>query len=137
MSGQAGSPPSVRADSERRAFGLAVAISVAYFVVLWATVSSVGFVRDEGYYFKASELYSGWFSTLFSSRFFDAFTDAEIRKFFDYNHEHPPFAKLAQAATFHLFHGLLGWASPSTGFRAAGFGFGALSLFATFLLGAR
>ena len=113
----------------------ALVIAVAYFAVLWGTASTVGFVRDEGYYFKAAELYSGWFSTLLSSRFFDAFRDPEILKHFDYNHEHPPLAKLTQAATFHLFHGLLGWASPSTGFRAAGFLFAALSVVATFLLG--
>ena len=112
-----------------------VSLAVVYFAVLWATAPAVGFVRDEGYYFKAAETYSGWFSVLFSSRFFEAFADAEILKHFDYNHEHPPLAKLTQGATFHLFHSLLGVASPSTGFRAAGFLFGSLSLVATFLLG--
>ena len=113
------------------AFGWAL----GYVIVLWATASSVGFVRDEGYYFKAAELYAGWFSTLFSPRFFEAFGDAEILKHFDYNHEHPPLAKLAQAATFHFFHGGLGWASPSTGFRVAGFFFAGLSVVGTYLLG--
>ncbi|MEL7372713.1 MAG: glycosyltransferase family 39 protein, partial [Myxococcota bacterium] len=115
----------------------ALVVVGAYVAILWASASSVGFVRDEGYYFKAAELYAGWFGTLFSSRFFDAFSDTEILKHFSYNNEHPPVAKLAQGATFHLFHRLFGWVSPSMGFRIAGILFAGLSAFATFLLGRR
>ena len=118
-----------------RAFLAAVALAIAYIVSLWATAGEVGFVRDEGYYFKAAEMYAGWYSVLFSARFFDALGDAEILRFFSYNSEHPPLAKLAMGATFHLFHGALGWTSPSTGFRMAGFLFGGLSVIATFGLG--
>ncbi len=114
----------------------AVVVGV-YVVVVWATEASVGFVRDEGYYFKAAQLYAGWFSTLFSSRFFDAFSDAEILKHFGYNREHPPLAKLAQGATFSLFHATLGLVRPSTGFRVAGFLFAGLTVGATYLLGRR
>ncbi len=113
----------------------ALGLAVVYFVVLWVTAPAVGFVRDEGYYFKAAELYSGWFGVLFSSRFLEAFSDAEILKHFSYNSEHPPLVKLTQGLTFHVFHRGLGWASPSTGFRAAGFFFGGLSIMATFWLG--
>lgn len=113
----------------------ACALALAYVVVLWVTAPAMGFTRDEGYYFKAAEEYAGWWGTLFSRRFFDAFTDAEILKHFSYNTEHPALVKLSQGVTYHLFHGLLGIASPAQGFRASGFLFAGLSLVATFLLG--
>lgn len=115
----------------------ALLLALAYFVGLWATAGDVGYTRDEGYYFKAAEEYSRWWGVLFSSRFFEAFGDAEIMKHFGYNTEHPPLVKLSIGASYHLFHGALGWASPAQGFRAAGFLWGAVSVFATYLLGRR
>lgn len=110
-------------------------IALSYVIVLWIAAPAVGFTRDEGYYFKAAEEYAGWWGVLFSSRFFDAFTDAEIQKFFSYNTEHPPLVKLSQGITYHVLSNWLGIATPSQGFRAAGFLFGGLSLVSTFLLG--
>lgn len=121
--------------SARRGLFAALGIAALYFVVLWLSAPSVGFVRDEGYYFKAAEEYSGWWGVLFSADVFDAFSDATIRKYFSYNHEHPPLVKLTQGVTYHLFSEWLGWTSPSQGFRVAGFFFAALSVVATFLLG--
>lgn len=115
----------------------AVALAVVYFGVLWGTAGDVGYTRDEGYYFKAAEEYARWWGVLFSSRFFEAFSDAEIMKHFGYNTEHPPLVKLSLGATYHLLHGALGVASPAQGFRAAGFLWGAVSVFSTYLLGRR
>jgi 4-amino-4-deoxy-L-arabinose transferase-like glycosyltransferase len=114
---------------------VAAALALVYMAILWVTAPAVGFTRDEGYYFKAAEEYAGWWGTVFSTRFFEAFSDGEIKKFFSYNTEHPPLVKLTQGITFHLLNGLLGVATPSQGFRATGFLFGGLSLFATYLLG--
>lgn len=119
----------------RSAWITVLLIAAAYFVVLWVTAPAVGFVRDEGYYFKAAEEYSQWWSVLFSERFFEAFSDTTILKYFSYNHEHPPLVKLTQGFTEHLFHQWLGWSSASQGYRATGFLFGALSVVATFGLG--
>lgn len=113
----------------------AVLMALVYVAVLWVTAPAVGFTRDEGYYFKAADQYSGWFGVLFSSRFFEAFTDAEILRHFSYNTEHPALIKLTQGLTYHLFSDWLGLASPSTGFRIAGFLFAGLSVVATYLLG--
>ena len=110
---------------------------MVYFFVLWWTASDVGYVRDEGYYFKAAEEYAGWWGVLFSSRFFEAFGDTEILKYFSYNTEHPPLVKLSQGVSYHLFHRALGLAEPAQGFRAAGFAWASLSVFATYLLGSR
>ncbi|MBK6686548.1 MAG: glycosyltransferase family 39 protein [Deltaproteobacteria bacterium] len=114
---------------------LVLLLAAAYFVILWVTAPTVGYTRDEGYYFKAAEEYAGWWGVLFSSRFFEAFSDAEIRRFFSYNTEHPPLVKLTQGITFHVLSEWLGLAKPAQGFRATGFLFGGLSMIATYLLG--
>src|SRR5205085_2470683 len=100
-----------------------------------ATAPAMGYTRDEGYYFKAAEEYAGWWDTLFSSRFLDAFGDAEIEHRFSYNTEHPALVKLTQGITFRVLSSWLGLTTPAQGFRATGFLFAALSLFSTFLLG--
>ncbi len=120
---------------QRSYWPVVLLLALTYFMVLWVSAPSVGYVRDEGYYFKAAQEYAGWWGVLFSDRFFDAFGDPTILKFFSYNHEHPPLVKLTQGATYHLLHEALGIASPAQGFRAAGFLFGGLSVIATFLLG--
>lgn len=119
----------------KRAWPVVLLIAAAYVAVLWASAPSVGYVRDEGYYFKAAEEYAGWWGVLFSSNFLDAFSSATVDKYFSYNHEHPPLVKLSQGVTYHLFSEGLGWVSPSQGFRIAGFLYGGLSVIATFLLG--
>ena len=121
--------------SRLRGLQVALVIAAVYVAVLWSTASDVGFTRDEGYYFKAAREYAGWWGVLFSSRFFDAFTAAEIAKHFSYNTEHPPLVKLCQGITYYVFSEWLGVASPSNGFRITGFLFGGFSVVATFLLG--
>jgi 4-amino-4-deoxy-L-arabinose transferase-like glycosyltransferase len=111
-------------------------LAAVYLIILAATAPDMGFVRDEGYYFKASEQYGGFFDTLFSRRFLDAFSEAEIQRDFSYNTEHPALVKLTQAITYRVGHKWLGVTGPSQGFRLTGFLFAALSLFATYLLGA-
>lgn len=114
---------------------LAIAISLYVAVLAW-TAPAVGYVRDEGYYFKAAELYMGWVRRLFSADALSAFQDGWITKFFSYNHEHPPLVKLAQGFSWLLFHEGLGWVSDAQGFRVAGFLFAGLSVWATYKLGA-
>ena len=121
--------------TDRKLTFTVAACVVAYFVILWVTAPAVGFVRDEGYYFKAAQEYGGWWGAVFSSGFFDAFSDAEIKSHFSYNTEHPALVKLTMGFTYRLLHEWLPIASPSQAYRATGFLFGALSLLATFLLG--
>lgn len=116
---------------------LALALAVAYVAVLWSTAPSVGFTRDEGYYFKAAAQYAGWWEVLLSSRFLEAFSDAEIQKHFGYNTEHPPLVKLSFGFSHALFTRLLGWADDAQGYRAGGFLWSGFAVYATFLLGRR
>jgi len=111
----------------------ALGLAAAYIAILWVTAPSIGFVRDEGYYFKAAEQYVSWFDHWGD----DAFGQDRIDAIFGYNHEHPPLVKLSQGLTHALFTDTLGWTTPSTGFRVAGFLFAGLALVGTFLLGRR
>ncbi|MFO0724058.1 MAG: glycosyltransferase family 39 protein [Myxococcota bacterium] len=136
-----GSPPYDEAGpgpsflTERRAMLIAVLVALLYAAILWQSAPAMGFTRDEGYYFKAADEYSGWWGTVFSRRFFAAFSDDEIKRFMSYNTEHPASVKIFFGVTHAFFHDLLGVASHTQGYRAGGFIFAALSLFATFLLG--
>jgi 4-amino-4-deoxy-L-arabinose transferase-like glycosyltransferase len=113
----------------------AIGLSVSYAVALAMTAPDMGYTRDEGYYFKAAKEYSGWWDTLFSSRFAKAFTDEEIQFHFKYNTEHPPLVKLTLGFTYRVLHSWLDVAGPGQAYRFTGFIFAALSLFAAFLLG--
>lgn len=121
--------------SEKRAVWIALIMSAIYVAVLWITAPSVGFTRDESYYFKAAEEYGRWWDVLFSKRFLEAFSDEEIRRHFSYNTEHPALVKLLFGISERVLHDWTGLAKESHAYRAVGFFFGGLSLFATFLLG--
>ncbi len=114
---------------------LALALAGAYAGVLAITAPDMGYVRDEGYYFKAAEEYGRWWDVLFSKRFTEAFSSNEIQRNFSYNTEHPALVKLTQSVTFRVFHQWTGWASPGQSFRITGFLFAALGLLATYGLG--
>jgi 4-amino-4-deoxy-L-arabinose transferase-like glycosyltransferase len=45
-------------------FAIATALGVGYFTLLAATSSGIGYVRDEGHYFRAAEVYNRWFEAL-------------------------------------------------------------------------
>lgn len=66
----------------------ALFITVLVSVVVGVTARGVGFTRDEGYYFKAAELYAGWFRELVSSPT-TALSPAGINAHLGYNPEHP------------------------------------------------
>jgi 4-amino-4-deoxy-L-arabinose transferase-like glycosyltransferase len=114
---------------------LAALIAAVYVAVLAATAPATGYVRDEGYYFRAAQEYGGWWDVLFSKRFTEAFAKDEIARHFSFNTEHPALVKLSQGLTHRVLHEWLGLTEPAQGYRFSGFLFAGLSLLATFLLG--
>ena len=116
---------------------LLVLLMTIYGLTLWLTAPSMGYTRDEGYYFKAAEQYMGWWYVLFSNSFWKAFDDQEILKHLSYNTEHPPLVKFSIGWTYVFFHKFLGICGPAQGFRAAGMLWAVLSIWATFGLGRR
>lgn len=113
---------------------LAMVVAAIYVVILAETAPDIGFVRDEGYYFKAAEEYVGWFEVA-SKDPLEAVQRPTIDRFFSYNHEHPALVKLVQGGVHQLLHEEWGLTSSAQGFRWAGFLYAALAIMATFALG--
>jgi hypothetical protein len=80
---------------------IALAIAVCVTVVVGLTSQSLGFTRDEGYYFKAGELYANWWRALLSSPT-TALATAGIDRHLAYNPEHPFLLKGSFAASLAL-----------------------------------
>lgn len=75
-------------SEQRRDLFIAIAVAVGTFVVVAFTAQTLGFTRDEGYYFKAGELYANWFRQLASAPL-TALSSSGINEHLGYNPEHP------------------------------------------------
>lgn len=115
-----------------------VVVFAATTALMWATHKPIGHVRDEGYYFKAARLYQGWFEQLGNDwsegRLLAPFTDASTKKHWNYNHEHPPVAKVAFALSHLFLHEKTGWLDDTTAYRVPAFLFSGLLSLSLFLL---
>jgi hypothetical protein len=82
-------PPSTKVSVDRAVdTAMAAVIVVVVTVVVGVTAQSLGFTRDEGYYFKAAELYAEWFRELVSAPT-TALSATGINALLGYNPEHP------------------------------------------------
>ena len=86
---------------------LALLLGALYVAVLLITASSLGYARDEGFYFYAAHAYRDWFALLIDdpSR---ALQRAQIDRYWSVNHEHPSLMKVLFATSHELFHEKLG-----------------------------
>src|SRR5690606_30751440 len=96
-----------RARRERRVdVAIAAALFLVTVVVVGVTADSVGYTRDEGYYFKAGEQYWGWFAELgrsvASGDLARPFDKAVIDRHLSYNYEHPVLVKNLFALSWGL-----------------------------------
>ena len=113
------------------------ALAAIYVAWLLATARSLGFPRDEAFYFRAGQDYARWFELLFDGKK-EAFDPAVAGGLFSYNHEHPVLMKDLFGLSFtylHQKHRL--FADASTAFRFPGMCMAGLSLWVTYLFGAR
>lgn len=117
---------------------LLLAVTLGTVLVMWGTHEPIGHVRDEGYYFEAATKYQGWFEQLGrdwkAGQFLEPFRDRTIVRHWEYNHEHPPIAKVSFALSHLVLHRWLGWLGATTAFRVPAFLFSALLSLALFLL---
>ena len=107
--------------------------------VLLVTEKQVGFTRDEGYYFKAARQYWGWFEqwpdVLRSGNLSAPFEQANIDRYWSYNHEHPVLMKSLFALSWGIGKKHLGLFSlNSTAFRFPALVFSGLLLALIYLL---
>ncbi len=112
-------------------------IGLVYVIWLLATARSLGFSRDEGFYFSASGEYERWFKLLLSTPG-KALERPVIDQIWAANHEHPSLMKSLFALSHHFF-----WEKwkifddQSTAFRFPGMLSMGLALWVTYLFGAR
>ncbi len=85
---------------------LGFVLAAGYLLVLLAT-ADVGVCRDETYYFRAGEQYITWVNHLIrevrGGQPLRSLRQGEIRKYWSYNWEHPPLAKLSIGASWWFF----------------------------------
>lgn len=127
-----------REMGESRTDGLAGTI-LATLTVLWLahTASSLGFPRDEGFYFRAATDYARWFEVLFRAPD-QAMNPSLIDGAWGYNHEHPAFAKSLFSLSWLLLHKRWGLISePSLAFRLPAMMLMGLAVKLVYSLGAR
>jgi hypothetical protein len=109
-------------------------LGAAYLAVLLGTAADVGFSRDEGFYFAAARLYQGWFDVLADAP--SQALDAKIiKRFYEYNSEHPALMKTAFGFSERIFHEGLGWLSAATALRLPGMLTGALAIYLLYIFG--
>jgi len=99
---------------------LALGLGAAYVIWLLATTRTLGYARDEGFYFHAARAYRGWFELLLSEPLL-ALSRQQVDRFWIVNHEHPALMKVAFLLSHELFHEKLGWfAEAGTAYRFPG-----------------
>jgi hypothetical protein len=135
-------PPRSRAATGRDRWidrGIFAALFLGVTILAGVTSDSVGFTRDEGYYFKAAEQYWGWFAALG-----DAIADGEpgralekgvVDKHLSYNFEHPVLVKNSFALSWGLLKQKAGlFERNSSAFRFPAWLFAGLSVALVFAL---
>jgi 4-amino-4-deoxy-L-arabinose transferase-like glycosyltransferase len=110
--------------------------------LLSQTSQSVGFTRDEGYYFKAAENYAGYFDDVVDharrGEMGGVFEKKVIDKHWSYNHEHPVLVKTLFGLSWRVLH--KGWglfSLESQAFRFPAWLFAGLSVALIFLFARR
>jgi 4-amino-4-deoxy-L-arabinose transferase-like glycosyltransferase len=113
---------------------IALALFVGYLALLLASAGSLGFMRDEGFYFAAARAYGDWFELLWSDPA-QALSGAVRDRFWAVNHEHPSLLK----ALFALSNRYLGalFSEPSSSFRFPAMMLSSLAVAVVFRWGAR
>jgi 4-amino-4-deoxy-L-arabinose transferase-like glycosyltransferase len=125
------------AEARATDHAIGIGIGAAYVAWLLATARSLGFSRDEGFYFSASSTYARWFGALFDHPS-EALAQGFIDSHWSANHEHPALMKSLFALSWMLLHEKCRvFADDSTAFRFPGMVMAGIGLWVTFLFGAR
>ncbi|MDP9035796.1 MAG: glycosyltransferase family 39 protein [Myxococcota bacterium] len=120
-----------------RDHAIGLGLSTAYFVWLFVTARSLGFPRDEALYFRAGSAYALWWRSLFEHGQ-DALKQNAIDAAWSINHEHPALMKTLFGLSCWLFHEK--WhvvSDASTAYRLPAMAMAAITVWTTYLFGAR
>lgn len=114
-----------------------VLLGLFYLVVLVKGARSLGFARDESFYFDAANHYAGWFRQLAASPS-AALKQPVIDAAWSANHEHPSLVKMAFAFSHWLFFEKMHlFADASTAWRFPGMLSGAAAVMYVYYAGNR
>jgi hypothetical protein len=91
---------------------LTLALFLGYAGWLLATADSLGFMRDEGFYFAAARSYEAWLQLLWHSPS-EALTPHVVDRYWAVNHEHPSLLKALFALSNHWLSGVFSQESAS------------------------
>jgi len=112
---------------------IAAAIASVYVAWLLRTARSLGFCRDEGFYFSAATAYQKWFALLARAPR-QALEQTAIDAAWTHNHEHPSLMKSLFALSHLFLHDAYKWvADDSTAFRLPGMLMMGLAMFVTYM----
>ena len=116
---------------------IAVLLASGYVALLLATASSIGYARDEGFYFTAARSYGAWFELLAQDAT-RALSPGIVDRYFGVNHEHPVLMKSLFALSYRLLYEELGWIQhPGTAYRVPGMLMGGMAVALTYAWAAR
>jgi 4-amino-4-deoxy-L-arabinose transferase-like glycosyltransferase len=116
---------------------IALLLSAAYLALLLSTVRNLGYARDEGFYFRASQEYKKWFDILFHDPA-RAIEPGTVDSYWRENHEHPAFVKSLFALSWKfLFVDHKVFAESGTAFRFPGMLLASTAVATTYLWGRR
>ena len=116
---------------------IGLALGIAYVWWLLATARTLGFARDEGFYFHAAQDYARWFEMLFDHPA-EAFRRENIDGIWANNHEHPALMKSLFGLSHHYFYVKHHWfADASTAYRFPTMCMAGIGVWVTYLFGAR
>lgn len=114
---------------------IALGLAVGYVVALVMSADTLGYARDEGFYFSAARSYKTWFSLLMSDPG-AALERANVDRYFAVNHEHPVLMKSLFALSHWLFYEKLGlFAEQGTAYRFPGMLMAGLAVSVIYLFG--
>ncbi len=112
-------------------------LMIGYVIWLLSTARELGFPRDEGFYFHAAGDYSHWFELLFKEPK-TAIQQGQIDAIWQENHEHPSLMKsLFALSSLKFYSQWKVFSDQSTAFRFPAMVLSSLSLWITYLFGAR
>jgi dolichyl-phosphate-mannose-protein mannosyltransferase len=120
-----------------RDHGIGAALAFGYVAALLMTAPSIGFTRDESFYFRAGTNYFGWWRLLFE-RGSAALSQAAIDAHWSDNHEHPALMKSLFGISWGLLHER--WhvfRYASTAYRFPGMCTAGMAIWTTYIFGAR
>lgn len=116
---------------------VALGLATAYVALLLSTVRTLGYARDEGFYFQAAQSYQAWFKLLFENPT-QALTQASVDRYWSVNHEHPALMKSLFALSHDFLFERWHWfREAGTAFRFPGMLMAGLAVAVTYLWGAR